>query len=232
MTGAEPLQLVAYYRVSTERQGQSGLGLEAQQAKVQQLAADRRAVIVAEFVEVESGRKVDRPELAKALAEARRLGAAVAVAKLDRIARDAELVLRLSREAEANGMAGFLFCDLPDIDATTAAGRMVLSVMASVAEFEGRRISERTREALAAAKARGVALGGKRPGTIRENAAAKARATAAAERLRPVLAPMVAAGLSLRAMAQALAGAGTVTRTGMPLGPSQVARILERLGLG
>jgi DNA invertase Pin-like site-specific DNA recombinase len=232
MTGAEPLQLVAYYRVSTERQGQSGLGLEAQQAKVQQLAADRRAVIVAEFVEVESGRKVDRPELAKALAEARRLGAAVAVAKLDRIARDAELVLRLSREAEANGMAGFLFCDLPDIDATTAAGRMVLSVMASVAEFEGRRISERTREALAAAKARGVALGGKRPGTIRENAAAKARATADAERLRPVLAPMVAAGLSLRAMAQALAGAGTVTRSGAPLGPSQVARILERLGLG
>lgn len=232
MTGAEPLQLVAYYRVSTERQGQSGLGLEAQQAKVQQLAADRRAVIVAEFVEVESGRKVDRPELAKALAEARRLGAAVAVAKLDRIARDAELVLRLSREAEANGMAGFLFCDLPDIDATTAAGRMVLSVMASVAEFEGRRISERTREALAAAKARGVALGGNRPGTIRENAAAKARATADAERLRPVLAPMVAAGLSLRAMAQALAGAGTTTRTGAPLGPSQVARILERLGLG
>jgi DNA invertase Pin-like site-specific DNA recombinase len=232
MTGAEPLQLVAYYRVSTERQGQSGLGLEAQQAKVQQLAADRRAVIVAEFVEVESGRKVDRPELAKALAEARRLGAAVAVAKLDRIARDAELVLRLSREAEANGMAGFLFCDLPDIDATTAAGRMVLSVMASVAEFEGRRISERTREALAAAKARGVQLGGIRPGTITRNDAAKDRATADAERLRPVLAPMVAAGLSLRAMAQALAGAGTVTRTGAPLGPSQVARILERLELG
>ena len=231
MTGAEPLELVAYYRVSTERQGQSGLGLEAQQAKVQQLAADRRAVIVAEFVEVESGRKVDRPELAKALAEARRLGAAVAVAKLDRIARDAELVLRLNREAEANGMRGFLFCDLPDVDATTSAGRLILSVMASVAEFEGRRISERTREALAAAKARGVRLGGKRPGTIRENAAAKARATADAERLRPVLAPMVAAGLSLRAIAKALAGAGTVTRTGAPLGPSQVARILERLGL-
>jgi hypothetical protein len=94
--------------------------------------------------------------------------AAVAVAKLDRIARDAELVLRLSCEAEANGMAGFLFCDLPDIDATTAAaGRMVLSVMASVADFEERRVSERTKDALVAAKARGVQLGGKRPGTIR-----------------------------------------------------------------
>ena len=132
------------------------------------MAAERRAEVAAEFVEVESGRKVDRPELAKALAEARRLGAAVAVAKLDRIARDAELVLRLSREAEANGMAGFLFCDLPDIDATTAAaGRMVLSVMASVADFEERRVSERTKDALVAAKARGVQLGGKRPGTIR-----------------------------------------------------------------
>jgi DNA invertase Pin-like site-specific DNA recombinase len=227
-----PEQLVAYYRVSTERQGQSGLGLEAQRAKVEAMAAERRAEVAAEFVEVESGRKVDRPELAKALAEARRLGAAVAVAKLDRIARDAELVLRLSREAEANGMAGFLFCDLPDIDCTTAAGRMVLSVMASVAEFEGRRISERTKEALAAAKARGVRLGGKRPGTIKKNAAAKARATADAERLRPVLAPMVAAGLSLRAMAAALAGAGTVSRSGAALGPSQVARILQRLGIG
>lgn len=231
MTGEKPLLLIAYYRVSTARQGESGLGLEAQRAKVQAMAKTRHAEVVAEFVEVESGRKADRPELAKALSEARRLGAAVAVAKLDRIARDAELVLRLSREAEANGMAGFLFCDLPDIDATTAAGRMVLSVMASVAEFEGRRISERTREALAAAKNRGVKLGGNRPGTIKENAAAKARATADAEKLRPVLSLMVASGLSLRAMSTALASAGTTTRTGAPLGPSQVARILERLGL-
>jgi DNA invertase Pin-like site-specific DNA recombinase len=163
------VQLIAYYRVSTERQGQSGLGIEAQQAKVQQMAAERGATVVAEFTEVESGRKADRPQLAAALAEARRLGAAVAVAKLDRIARDAELVLRLSREAAANGMAGFLFADLPDVDATTAAGRMVLTVMASVAEFEARRISERTREALAAAKARGVKLGGLRANTRTRN---------------------------------------------------------------
>ena len=232
MTEAEPLQLVAYYRVSTERQGQSGLGLEAQRAKVKQLAADRRAVIVAEFTEVESGRKVDRPQLTAALAEARRLGAAVAVAKLDRIARDAELVLRLSREAEANGMAGFLFCDLPDIDATTAAGRMALSVMASVAEFEGRRISERTREALAAAKARGVKLGGVRPNTIARNDGAKAKAAAEAERLRPLLAALKAQGASLREMATALAGAGCTTRNGKPLSPSTIALQLQRLGLG
>jgi DNA invertase Pin-like site-specific DNA recombinase len=225
------VELIGYYRVSTTRQGESGLGLEAQRAKVQQLAAERRAVVVAEFTEVESGRKADRPQLAEALAEARRRGAVVAVAKIDRIARDAELVLRLSREAERNGMGGFLFCDLPDVDATTAAGRMVLAVMASVAEFEARRISERTREALAAAKARGVVLGGIRPNTRTRNDAAKAKATAAAERLRPLLAALQAQGASLRQMAQALAAAGTTTRGGRPLSASTVRLQLGRLGL-
>ena len=225
------MELVAYIRVSTARQGESGLGLEAQRAKVQQLAAERGAAVAAEFVEIESGRTADRPQLAAALAEARRRKAVVAVAKLDRIARDAELVLRLSREAQQNGMGGFLFCDLPDVDATTAAGRMVLTVMASVAEFEARRISERTREALAAAKARGVQLGGLRPNTITRNDAARDRAQAAAEGLRPLLAPMVAQGYSLRQMAQALAAAGQVSRNGRPLGPSVVRTHLQRLGL-
>jgi len=228
---AAPLELIAYLRVSTARQGESGLGLEAQRTKVEAMAAERGAVVVAEYVEVESGRKADRPQLAAALAEARKRRAVVAVAKLDRIARDAEFVLRLSREAEANGMAGFWFADLPDVDATTSAGRMVLTVMASVAEFEARRISERTREALAAAKARGVKLGGIRPGTIRENAAAKARAVADAENLRPLLAALKAQGASLREMATALAGAGCTTRNGKPLSASTVALQLQRLGL-
>jgi DNA invertase Pin-like site-specific DNA recombinase len=225
------VQLIAYYRVSTARQGDSGLGLEAQRSKVQQLAAERGAEVVAEFVEVESGRKADRPQLAAALAEARKLKAVVAVAKLDRIARDAELLLRLTREATANGLGGFLFCDLPDVDATTAAGRMVLTVMASVAEFEARRISERTKEALAAAKQRGVKLGGVRPGTIKTNAAAKARAIGEAEQLRPILEAMVAKGSTLRDMASALAGAGRTTRNGQQLSATQVNRLLDRLGL-
>ena len=226
------MQLIAYYRVSTARQGDSGLGLDAQRAKVQQLAAERGAEVVAECVEVESGRKADRPQLAAALAEARKLKAVVAVAKLERIARDAELLLRLTREAAANGMGGFLFCDLPDVDATTAAGRMVLTVMASVAEFEARRISERTKEALAAAKARGVQLGGVRPGTIKSNEAAKQRATDSAERVRPILEAMVIKGSTLREMASGLAGAGFLTRNCQPLSPTQIKRMITRLGIG
>jgi DNA invertase Pin-like site-specific DNA recombinase len=117
------------------------------------------------------------------------------------------------------------------VDATTAAGRMVLSVMASVAEFEGRRIGERTREALAAAKARGVKLGGLRAGTLKRNDAAREKAQAGAERLRPVLAALQAQGASLRQMSAALAAAGTTTAKGQPLSPSSVKLQLERLGL-
>jgi DNA invertase Pin-like site-specific DNA recombinase len=224
------MELIAYFRVSTARQGESGLGLEAQRAKVEQLAAQRGATVLAEFVEVESGRKNDRPQLAAALVEARKRGAVVCVAKIDRLARDAEFVLRLSREAQQNGQ-GFLFCDLPEIDATTAAGRMVLTMMAGVAEFEGRRCGERTREALAAAKARGVKLGGLRANTRTRNDEARDRANGEAEKLRGVLAPMVAAGMSLRQMGAALAGAGKRNRKGEPLAAIQVSRILSRLAL-
>ncbi|MFM7550558.1 MAG: recombinase family protein, partial [Cyanobacteriota bacterium] len=114
---------------------------------------------------------------------------------------------------------------------TTAAGRLLLSLMASVAEFEWRRISERTREALAAAKVRGVKLGGLRPGTLTRNDAAKDRATAEAAKLRPTLTGYVAQGMSLRAMAQALADTGTTNRKGAPLAAVQVGRLLDRLEL-
>ncbi len=91
--------------------------------------------------------------------KARHCDAIVVVAKLDSLARDAELVQRLAREADSNGFGGLLFADLPDLDATTAGGRKVLSVMASVAKLESRRISERTRELLTQARARGKKLG-------------------------------------------------------------------------
>jgi len=161
------VELISYYRVSTALQGDSGLGLEAQWAKVKQLAAERAADVVAEFVEFESGRKADRHQLAEALSKARNLMAVVAVVKFDRIARDAELLLRLISEDAAIGLVGFFFCNLPVVYATTAARRMVLTVMASVAMFEARRISERTTEALADAKALGVKLGSIRQNTIK-----------------------------------------------------------------
>ena len=226
------MELIAYYRVSTDKQGVSGLGLDAQRAKVEELAKQRGAEIVAEYTEVESGRKADRPQLAAALADARKRKAAVAVAKLDRIARDAELVLRLSREAEANGLGGFLFCDLPDIDATTSAGRLILSVMASVAEFESRRISERTREAMAQAKARGAVFGAARPEVAKLNQARADQAAEAAERFRGILAPMASSGATLRAMAGALESAGVQTTGGSAVWSAiQVSRVLKRLEL-
>ena len=132
-----PLRWLAYYRVSTDRQGQSGLGLEAQRGKVSAMAAERGSLIAAEFVEVESGRKNDRPQLAAALAQARVEKAVIAVAKIDRLARDAGFVLKLANEAEKNGISGFVFCDLPDIDATTSAGRMVLTMMAMAVGLAG-----------------------------------------------------------------------------------------------
>lgn len=109
-------------------------------------------------------------------------GALIAVAKIDRLARDAGFVLKRANATEKTGMGGLVFCDLPDIDPTTSAGRMVLTLMASVAEFQARRISERSREALAAAKERGVRLGGSREVAVRQSAPCPGGADPAAAR--------------------------------------------------
>lgn len=142
-------------------------------------------------------------------------------------------MLRPNCEAAANSMGGFLFCDLPVVDATTSAGLVILSVMSSVAEFERRRISEFTREALAAAKALGAKLGGLRPNTIITRIdVANAKAAGQAEMLRPLLAELMAQEASLREMAAALAGAGCTSRNGKPLSASTVRLQVQRLGLG
>ena len=224
---------IAYLRVSTQRQGQSGLGIEAQRQAVQQMASARGLQLVAEHVETESGRKADRPELAAAMAAARQLGAVVIVAKLDRLARDAELLLRLSREASENGMGGFLFCDLPDVDATTAAGRLILSVMASVAEFEARRISERTRSALQARKASGRPLGANLPHVREANARRAAAAQQQAQKLAAIVLPLRQQGLSHAAIAERLTEAGVATPGGAERWqPMTVTRLLKRLESG
>lgn len=202
-------KFVSYLRVSTDRQGASGLGLEAQRAAVMQHIGSGE--MVAEFLEVESGRKDDRPQLQRALAEAKRKGAVLVVAKLDRLARDAHFLLGLMKAG-----VDFVAAD------NAQANRLTVGILALVAEEEARAISARTKAALQAAKARGVALGSRNP-AIREaleggqaqsiatrQAAADAHAAALAGRLDA----MQREGLSLRQMAERLNSEGVATARG------------------
>lgn len=138
---------VPYYRVSTERQGRSGLGLEAQKAAVQRQVTKSDALLLPPFVEVESGRRKDRPELAKALAKCRAKGATLIVAKVDRLTRSAGFLEQLLKSK-----VPVVFCDLPNVNG--AVGKFLLQQMAAVAELEAGLISERTKAALAARVAR------------------------------------------------------------------------------
>lgn len=143
-----PSSFIAYVRVSTARQGQSGLGLEAQRQAVNAFAAQHGGCVLTEFVEVESGRKSERPQLAAALAECKRKRATLLIAKLDRLARNVAFVAQLMETG-----IPFLAVDMPTAD------RFMLHVYAAMAEEEARRIGSRTKAALAAAKARGTELG-------------------------------------------------------------------------
>ena len=142
------MQIVAYLRVSTARQGASGLGLEAQRSAVQAFAAAGGHSIVAELVEIESGKKADRPQLAAALAACRLRRATLVIAKLDRLSRNVAFIANLME-----GGVEFVACDMPH------ANRLTLHLLAAIAEHEREMISARTKAALAAAKARGVKLG-------------------------------------------------------------------------
>src|SRR4051812_42433933 len=148
---------VIYYRVSTAKQGRSGLGLDAQRAAVATYVNGGRCKLCGEFVEVESGKRADLPELAKAIAACRLYGAKLLVAKLDRLSRDPGFL----RDLERNGI-DFVAADMPD------ANRLTVGIMALVAEQEREAISARTRVALAAAKERGTKLGGFRGYTLTE----------------------------------------------------------------
>src|ERR1700751_2424120 len=148
-------KFVCYYRVSTSRQGRSGLGLEAQREAVKTYLNGGNWTIVDEYTEVESGKNSDRPALEKALAAARLHRASLVVSKIDRLTRS---VAFLSRLLEAG--VDVRFADLPQIEGAT--GRFVLQQMVAVAELEVGMISTRTKAALAAAKARGKRLGGNR----------------------------------------------------------------------
>lgn len=216
-------KFVAYYRVSTAKQGASGLGLEAQREAVKQFLNGGDWELTAEFVEIESGRKSakDRPELSAALAACRRQKAVLIVAKLDRLARDVKLILSL-----IDSGVQVRFVDFPEIP-NGAAGRFMLTMLAAAAEFERRLISERTKAGLAVAKSRGVKLGNAanlRPNFTQRQQSANAHAV----KLRPMLDSMKARGLTQRAIVNELNSIGVPAPKGGQWGLSQVQRVLSR----
>jgi DNA invertase Pin-like site-specific DNA recombinase len=201
---------IAYYRVSTAKQGKSGLGLEAQREAVRAFLNGGSWTLAGEFTEVESGKRNDRPELAKALQACRVYGARLVIAKLDRLSRDAHFLLGLEKAG-----VDFVAADMP------MANRLTVGIMAMVADEERRMISARTKAALAAAKARGTKLGGNRGTVLSASARRKgrmtqsARAQARAFDLAPILAAIRAEGItSMRGIAAALIQRGVPTARG------------------
>src|SRR5919112_1576534 len=217
---------VACYRVSTERQGRSGPGLDAQRKAVEDFLNGGNWRLVAEFTEVESGKHSDRPALAKAFRACRLHGAKLVIAKIDRLSRDAHFLLGLEKAG-----VDFVAAEMP------TANRLTVGILAMVADEERRMISKRTKEALAAAKARGVTLGGNRGSIISAEAreiSRKARLAASEARvadLAPVIAELQAAGVtSLGGLAKGLSERGIPTaRGGTSWTPVQVSRVLARL---
>jgi len=188
-------KFVSYYRVSTDKQGRSGLGLEAQKEAVQQRLNGGRWQIVGEFVEVESGKRAKRPQLDAALAACRKHRAKLIVAKLDRLSRNVGFIHKLI----GSGVE-VLFADLPELNG--AMGKFMLITMANVAELEAGLISERTKAALKAAKARGVKLGRHGAEVLAPRYRYEARQRA--KQLEPVIRELQERGYSLNRIAQEL----------------------------
>ena len=221
-------RFVAYERVSTARQGASGLGLEAQRKTIVDFAAARGAEVLARFTEVESGRKVDRPELQAALHLAKVTGATLVIAKLDRLSRNAAFLLTL-RDSGVR----FQAVDMPE------ANDLTVGIMALVAEAEREAISRRTKEALAVAKARGVQLGNPNgaaalrragKGGVALRTAVTANADRHAQDLAPVIEDLHRQGItSLRGIATALSQRGMLTRRGGRWHVSNVTNLLGRV---
>ena len=227
-------KIIAYYRVSTKRQGKSGLGLEGQQATIADYARQNGSSLITTYTEIESGKNKDRPELAKALAHAKRSKAMLVVAKLDRLSRNMAFTSALMETR-----VDFVACDNPH------ANKLTIHILAAMAEHEAEQISLRTKAALAAAKKRGVKLGSDRPGhwegkeDQRQAGLKKARKAAAKARrkafddeyadLFSVVEELRAIGRTLQAIADALNDQGQTTRNGKPWNPMQVSRLLKRV---
>ncbi|NML92016.1 recombinase family protein [Sphingobium sp. TB-6] len=224
------MRVVSYLRVSTARQGASGLGLDAQRAAVTAYISAGGHTLATEYVEVESGTKAGRPQLIAALAECRLHKTTLLIAKLDRLARNVAFIANLM-----DGGVDFVACDMPQ------ANRLTLHLLAAIAEHEREMISQRTKAALAAAKVRGVRLGNPRggevlAGTYREGAAAsaagrRAKADQHSRAAAPAIREIVTSGLdSSRAIATALNRRGIPSPTGGTWYEEQVRRT-RRLSL-
>jgi DNA invertase Pin-like site-specific DNA recombinase len=218
---------VAYYRVSTARQGRSGLGLDAQRKAVTDFLNGGSWELLSEFVEVESGKNDDRPQLEEALATCELSGATLVVAKLDRLSRNLAFLARLQ-----DSDARFVAADMPE------ANELTIHIMAAVAQAERKAISTRTKEALAAAKARGVRLGGNRGNLddLRKGPArsAEVRRAQASERAGKVLRQIDAirgtgGAKSLREIAEALNGRGITAPRGGRWHAAQIKAVLARV---
>jgi DNA invertase Pin-like site-specific DNA recombinase len=220
-------RFITYARVSTQRQGVSGLGLEAQQHSLALYLGTRRCRVVAEFVEVESGRRVDRPELLKALAACRVHGATLVVAKIDRLARNAAFLL-----AMRDSGVDFVCTDIPQ------ANRLTIGILAVVAQAEAEAISVRAREAALARIRRGDTVGnrahfgaeGLRKGIRAQIATRRAAAEARAWRLTPIVRDLRARGTcSCQAIADALNTQGIPASRGGPWASCSVHLLLRRI---
>ena len=217
-------RFVAYYRVSAAKQGASGLGLEAQRKAVTDYLDGGNWTLLAEHAEIESGKRSDRPALANAFRDCKLKKATLVIAKLDRLSRDAHFLLGLEKAG-----VDFVAVDMPN------ANRMTVGIMAVVAEEERRMISARTKAALAAAKARGVKLGGKRPNHRDINPAlGRAARTQASDEFAQCVGPVAAelrrAGMSLRQIVAELEKRGIRTMRGGAWTAMTVRNVLLRSG--
>lgn len=218
-------EYVVYKRVSTKEQGQSGLGLDAQERDITLFLENFNAEpyrVVATFTDILSGSDQDRPELSRALDLCRSTGATLLVSKLDRLSRKVSAVATLMEDKRVR----FRVAQMPYADT------FQLHIYAALAEQERQFISARTKAALQEAKARGAQLGGLRDKTMRRNVVIKANAAARAQKVAGIVLPMREAGKPLRQIADHLNRAGVQTARGGHWQASQVKRVLDRLEAG
>tara|TARA_R110002126_G_scaffold291062_1_gene450184 strand:+ start:6645 stop:7313 length:669 start_codon:yes stop_codon:yes gene_type:complete len=217
-------RFIAYYRVSTAKQGQSGLGLEAQQAAVADYLTSNTGELITEYTEIQSGSKDNRPELQAALRQCRLTGATLLIAKLDRLSRNRSFLMSVQ-----DSSVKFVAVDMPE------ANHFTVGLMACLADYERELISERTKAALKAAKARGVKLGNPRLNEVRHtdtSAATEARTTKAKQRNAEILEIInemrdsTGTEVSLRDLTKMLNDAGYKTSRGKEWHPTSVSRVL------